>query len=131
MEAAAPLRGRPGHVLLLYATDVTDLVSVVEASGAAGAPLTTDDSPGSPGHRGSEGDPEIAAVLSREAAPTAAAGPVIPAYHDSAGEFARLCRPNDATGFVVRPDGQLGARFPLAGTTAALAGYLAALSVPA
>jgi hypothetical protein len=49
-------------------------------------------------------------------------------YRDAAGEFDRLYLPDGATGFVVRPDGQLAARFPLGGTTAALSGYLRTLS---
>ncbi|WP_285564298.1 FAD-dependent monooxygenase [Streptomyces sp. RTGN2] len=51
-----------------------------------------------------------------------------PGYRDAAGEFARLYRPDGPTGFVVRPDGQLGARFPLSATREALTGYLASLS---
>lgn len=54
----------------------------------------------------------------------------MPAYRDAAGEFARLYLPDGGTGFVVRPDGQLAARFPLGGTAAALSGCLRALSVP-
>ncbi|MGY5010628.1 hypothetical protein ACWDFR_22990 [Streptomyces sp. 900105755] len=45
----------------------------------------------------------------------------------SAGEFARLYRPDGPTGFVVRPDGYLGARFPLTDTETALADYREAL----
>ncbi|WP_370417122.1 hypothetical protein AB8O64_00515 [Streptomyces sp. QH1-20] len=35
------------------------------------------------------------------------------------------------TGFLVRPDGQLGARFPLTDTAAALSDCFRALSAPA
>ncbi|MEE4418781.1 MULTISPECIES: hypothetical protein [Streptomyces] len=52
----------------------------------------------------------------------------MPGYHDTAGEFARLNRRDGPTGFVIRPDGQLGARFPLADTAAALSDYFAGLS---
>ncbi|WP_406282114.1 FAD-dependent monooxygenase [Streptomyces sp. NBC_00209] len=51
-----------------------------------------------------------------------------PGYRDTGGEFARLYRPDGPTGFVVRPDGQLGARFPLSLASNALPRYLAALS---
>ena len=116
------LRGRTGHVLLLYAAEPADLApaaAAAEAAGAAGPAL-----------------PAVA-VLAREATATAGAGPAslaalaVPGYRDAGGEFARLYRPDGPTGFVVRPDGQLGARFPLAATAPALAGYLAGLSAPA
>ncbi|MFD5071894.1 FAD-dependent monooxygenase [Streptomyces sp. NPDC058369] len=51
-----------------------------------------------------------------------------PGHRDTGGEFARLYRPDGPTGFVVRPDGQLGARFPLSLASNALPRYLAALS---
>ncbi|GLF96846.1 hypothetical protein [Streptomyces yaizuensis] len=54
----------------------------------------------------------------------------VPLYRDTAGEFARIHHPDGPTGFVVRPDGRLGARFPLAGTEAALRDCLTALSAP-
>ena len=107
------LRGRTGHVLLLYAADTADLAAAAPAHPLPGAAL------------------ESVAVLAREAAPAGPGTPAVPVYHDAAGEFARLYRPGGPTGFVVRPDGQLGARFPLADTAAALSGYFAALSVPA
>ncbi|MYQ76229.1 pentachlorophenol monooxygenase [Streptomyces sp. SID4923] len=52
----------------------------------------------------------------------------VPGYRDTGGEFARLYRPDGPTGFVIRPDGQLGARFPLSLASNALPRYLAALS---
>jgi 2-polyprenyl-6-methoxyphenol hydroxylase-like FAD-dependent oxidoreductase len=96
------LRGRTGHVLLLYAAQTADLA---EAAAIDAGPHV-----------------QVITVLAREAAPVA------PGYRDAAGEFARLYRPEGPTGFLVRPDGQLGARFPLDGTTAALSAYRAALS---
>ncbi|MGW6140455.1 FAD-dependent monooxygenase [Streptomyces sp. NPDC055140] len=93
------LRGRTAHVVLLYGTDAAGLAEAAETIRAAGEPLMTD-------------GPETVAVLAR----------------DAAGEFARLYRPDGPTGFVVRPDGYLGARSPLADTAAALSDYLAALS---
>ncbi|MGV9693534.1 hypothetical protein ACWDUX_31010 [Streptomyces sp. NPDC003444] len=57
------------------------------------------------------------------------ASPPVPVYRDAAGEFARFYLPDGATGFVVRPDGQLGARFPLGGAAAVLGDCLRALSV--
>ncbi|WSR03654.1 FAD-dependent monooxygenase [Streptomyces sp. NBC_01210] len=124
------LRGRTGHVLLLYAADTADLAEAADAAGAAWVPRVRGGSPGT-----SDGpDPGTGllaiAVLPREAAPTAPGTLAVPGYRDAAGEFARLFRPDGPTGFVVRPDGQLGARFPLAGTAAALSAYLAALSAP-
>ncbi|WP_449486676.1 FAD-dependent monooxygenase [Streptomyces avidinii] len=130
------LRGRTGHVVLLYAADGNDngqgngngqghgngngeagsdaldeAVEALEALEAAGAIRT-----------------EVIAVIARGAAPAASENLAVPGYRDTAGEFARLYRPEGPTGFVVRPDGYLGARFPLADTAAALSGYLAALS---
>lgn len=67
-------------------------------------------------------------VLAREASPTAPEALSVGGYHDAAGEFARLYRPEGPTGFVVRPDGYLGARFPLADAGSALSGRLGALS---
>ncbi|MGW4894826.1 FAD-dependent monooxygenase [Kitasatospora sp. NPDC004240] len=111
------LRGRPGHVLLLYAADP----AAVAGAAAAAA-------------RETGGGLPVVAILAAEAAEAAEgarSGAGVPGYRDAAGEFARLYRPDGPTGFVVRPDGQLGARFPLAGTAAALAEYHRALSVPA
>ncbi|MFC8447485.1 FAD-dependent monooxygenase [Kitasatospora sp. NPDC057223] len=109
------LRDRTGHVLVLYTADAAEPAA---AAAAAAATLL----PGA--------GPTALAVLAREAAPTRPGVLSVPEYRDAAGEFARLYRPDGPTGFVVRPDGQLGARFPLAGTAAALTGYLEALSVP-
>ncbi|WP_405016020.1 FAD-dependent monooxygenase [Kitasatospora sp. NBC_00070] len=111
------LRGRPGHVVLLYAAGAEGLTGAAEAVAAAGMPDA--------GAR-----PVAVAVLAREAGPVDPDALGIPGFRDAAGEFARLYRLDGPTGLVVRPDGQLGARFPLAGTGAALADYLAALSVP-
>ncbi|MDV9191269.1 FAD-dependent monooxygenase [Streptomyces sp. SR27] len=106
------LRGRPGHVVLLYGEDAAGLAgAVAEVSRAPGGLCAVAVLPG-----GRAGAP-----------PPGSLG--VPMYRDAAGEFARLYFPDDDTGFVVRPDGQLGARFPLGGTGAALAGYLTALSV--
>ncbi|MEU9865268.1 FAD-dependent monooxygenase [Streptomyces sp. NPDC047971] len=141
------LRGRTGHVLLLYASDPADLARAAEAGavvaaavggrkapGAEPAALGGLSGPGFPGAgpSGPDGqDPgsglRTVAVLAREAASAADFGA---GYVDAAGEFARTYRTDGPTGFLVRPDGQLGARFPLAGTAAALTGYLGALSVP-
>ncbi|MFJ3585896.1 FAD-dependent monooxygenase [Streptomyces sp. NPDC090127] len=110
------LRGRTGHVLVLYADQAADLARAAEG----GAVVAT--------AAGSDGDGlTTVALLAREADHLPDG---LPGYRDAAGEFARLYRPDGPTGFLVRPDGQLGARFPLAGTAAALTGYLAALSVP-
>ncbi|MFD7322050.1 FAD-dependent monooxygenase [Streptomyces sp. NPDC059875] len=141
------LRGRTGHVLLLYATDPADLARAAEAGAVVATAVGGRKAPGTeppafagrPGPGLSESDgqgPESSlqtvAVLAREAASAADFGTgSVPGYLDAAGEFARIYRPDGPTGFLVRPDGQLGARFPLAGTAAALTGYLAALSVPA
>ncbi|GAA4866750.1 FAD-dependent monooxygenase [Kitasatospora terrestris] len=59
-------------------------------------------------------------VTSRPAAPGT--------YHDSTGAFARLYRPEGPTGFLVRPDTHLAARFPLPDTDAALTAYFRSLS---
>ncbi|MEU9995866.1 FAD-dependent monooxygenase [Streptomyces sp. NPDC050848] len=113
------LRGRTGHVLLLYADKPADLVRAAEAGAVVATAVGGD-------------RPSTVAVLAREAGDVRGEmGGEVPAYRDAAGEFARIYRPEGPTGFLVRPDGQLGARFPLAGTAAALTGYLAALSVPA
>ncbi|MFC8270678.1 FAD-dependent monooxygenase [Streptomyces cinereoruber] len=104
------LRGRAGHVVLLYGSDVAELSGAAEAARAAG------------------GLPTVV-VLPDGADRSALASLPVPVYRDAAGEFARLHLPDGATGFVVRPDGQLGARFPLGGAAAALDDYLGALSV--
>ncbi|MDT9692296.1 FAD-dependent monooxygenase [Streptomyces sp. P9(2023)] len=109
------LRDRTGHVLLLYADHIDELTRAAEAGAVVCAAV------------GADGVATVA-VLAREAAGGVPGD--LPEYLDAAGEFARLYRPDGPTGFLVRPDGQLGARFPLAGTAAALTGYLAALSIP-
>ncbi|WP_406064832.1 FAD-dependent monooxygenase [Streptomyces sp. NBC_01077] len=108
------LRGRPGHVVVLYGADAAELARAVEAASASGERLPLD----------------VLAVLPREADPRAGRSLGAPTYRDAAGEFAQLYLPGGATGFVVRPDGQLAARFPLGGTTAALSDCLRMLSVP-
>ncbi|MFG3040562.1 FAD-dependent monooxygenase [Streptomyces sp. NPDC048330] len=112
------LRGRTGHVVLLYGDDPVRLAGAADLVRAAA------------------GEVEPLAVLARESRQDVAAlpseagrGPAAPVYRDAAGEFARLYLPGGAAGFVVRPDGQLGARFPLPDTAAALSGYLSGLSV--
>ncbi|MFF6837051.1 FAD-dependent monooxygenase [Streptomyces sp. NPDC012438] len=104
------LRGRAGHVVLLYGSDAAELSGAAEAARAAGGP-------------------PVVVVLPAGADRARPASPSVPAYRDAAGEFARLYLPDGATGLVVRPDGQLGARFPLGGAAAALSAYLGALSV--
>ncbi|MGW4749775.1 FAD-dependent monooxygenase [Streptomyces sp. NPDC004290] len=113
------LRDRPGHVVLLYGSDGRALADAAAAARTVGGLASVAVlAAGADGANGDGGD----------------AGPVdpsLPVYRDAAGEFARLYLPDGATGFLVRPDGQLGARFPLAGTAAALSGCLRALSVRA
>lgn len=128
------LRGRVGHVVILYGADGAALAEAAEQARTAGSPLAEDGADGS----GTLGPPTLAvlavlAVLAREAALDAAAGlpAAVPGYRDAAGEFARLYGADGPTGFLVRPDGYLGARFPLPGTATALSGYLASLSAPA
>ncbi|WP_229839847.1 FAD-dependent monooxygenase [Streptomyces brasiliensis] len=101
------LRGRTGHVLLLYATDLADLTESACTTGL-----------------------RTVAVLAQETALTARDALPVPGYRDTAGEFARLYRPVGSTGFLVRPDGHLAARFPLTDTAAALADCRKALSAP-
>ncbi|MFF5185958.1 FAD-dependent monooxygenase [Streptomyces sp. NPDC000345] len=131
------LRGRAGHVVLLYAAHLDDLAGAAGAAEAVvGTPAAGGQGPGGPG-RSAPGLTEspalpgtaIVAVLAREAAAAAPDTLAVPAYRDAAGEFARLYRPDGPTGFVVRPDGYLGSRFPLADAAAALSDQLAALSV--
>ncbi|MFD0574375.1 hypothetical protein ACFQ0T_40545 [Kitasatospora gansuensis] len=99
--------------MLLYAADADGLAEAAEA--VVGMPDSGARAP-------------AVAVLAREAAPLVPGALPVPHYRDAAGEFARLYRPDGPTGLVIRPDGQLGARFPLAGTATALADYLAALA---
>lgn len=91
------LREHPGHVLLLY-TEGSTGAGVADAAGM-----------------------HTVTVVGRDAPAYS------PGYRDTAGEFARLYRPDGPTGFVIRPDGQLGARFPLSDTSRAVSGYLKAL----
>ncbi|MGW6705358.1 FAD-dependent monooxygenase [Streptomyces sp. NPDC054956] len=136
------LRGRTAHVALLYAADPAVLAEAVRAAGAASSVAGTGAAPGAGTARAAL---QTVAVLGREAPGTAPAAsgppdvpghpdaprhPDVPRYLDAAGEFARLYRPEGPTGFLVRPDGYLAARFPLTGTAAALSGHLAALSAP-
>ncbi|MFF1409093.1 FAD-dependent monooxygenase [Streptomyces sp. NPDC058289] len=121
------LRGRAGHVVLLYGDDGAALAEAAEQARAAG-PAPAEVAEG--GAEGESSGPRTVVVLAREAAPDASADlPLpVPGYRDAAGEFARLYGADGPTGFLVRPDGYLGARFPLSGTAAALSGYIAALS---
>ncbi|MFD3331940.1 FAD-dependent monooxygenase [Streptomyces sp. NPDC058700] len=108
------LRGRVGHVVLLYGAEVAALAGATADAREAGGDALT-----------------VLAVLPREASGPAQAPPDslgVPTYLDAAGEFAQLYRPEGDTGFLVRPDGQLAARFPLGGTTAALSDYLRTLT---
>ncbi|MFD3943073.1 FAD-dependent monooxygenase [Streptomyces sp. NPDC058579] len=111
------LRGRTGHVLLLYADKAAELARAAEAVAVVAEAVGGD-------------RPTTVAVLARVGGDDVRVQGEVPEYRDAGGEFARLYHPDGPTGFLVRPDGQLGARFPLAGTAAALTGYLAALSVP-
>ncbi|MFI9359388.1 FAD-dependent monooxygenase [Streptomyces lydicus] len=126
------MRGRTEHVLLLYAADPADLVKAAEAAArAAGPPPVADSSPGALNAPEWETGLQTVAVLARDATPTAPDTLPVPGYRDAKGEFARLYRPDGPTGLLVRPDGQLGARFPLAETAPALSDYRATLSTPA
>ncbi|MFI1708459.1 FAD-dependent monooxygenase [Streptomyces griseoruber] len=116
------LRGRAGHVVLLYAAHAHDLAEAADAVESVVEPLRA--ASGNAAAR-----PATVAVLAREAAAVAPDTLAVAAYRDTGGEFARLYRPEGPTGYVVRPDGHLGARFPLADTAAALSEHLAALSV--
>jgi hypothetical protein len=111
------LRGRTAHVVLLYGADAAGLAEAAETVRAEGLPPMTDGT-----------GPDTVAVLAREAEPTGLESLAVAGYRDAAGEFARLYRPDGPTGFVVRPDGYLGTRFPLADTVAALSEYRAKLS---
>ncbi|MFB6519431.1 FAD-dependent monooxygenase [Streptomyces sp. NPDC056401] len=128
------LRGRAGHVVLLYGEDGAALAEAAGQARAAGPALA--EAAGAGGAEGGSADdatgPCTVVVLAREAALDASAGlpAPVPGYRDAAGEFARLYGADGPTGFLVRPDGYLGARFPLSGTAAALSGYLASLSTP-
>ncbi|MFJ4693106.1 FAD-dependent monooxygenase [Streptomyces sp. NPDC088766] len=106
------LRGRTDHVVLLYGADAAALAGAAGRVGADGIPAGL--------------SPVV--LLAREAASVAPDTLPVPSYRDTAGEFARLYHPDGPTGFVVRPDGLLGARFPLAETVTALSARLAAPS---
>ncbi|MFI6472139.1 FAD-dependent monooxygenase [Streptomyces sp. NPDC050516] len=131
------LRGCPGHAVILYLTDPADPVAARAAAELEGARAIGTASP-TP-HRARW--PRTVAVVARGSEPRESPGTPaglsgvvelpVPGYLDAAGEFARIYCPEGPTGFIVRPDGQLGARFPLSRTKEALAEYLAALSVPA
>ncbi|WP_406142254.1 FAD-dependent monooxygenase [Streptomyces sp. NBC_01089] len=126
------LRGRTGHVVLLYAAGITDLAEAAQAVQAVQAVDAAQDAEAAEVTAGTSDAGGIGlaaiAVVAREAAPAAVIDTLaVPGYRDAAGEFARLYHPEGPTGFVVRPDGHLGARFPLAGTADALAGYLTAV----
>ncbi|WP_406506943.1 FAD-dependent monooxygenase [Streptomyces sp. NBC_00212] len=131
------LRGCPGHVVIRYLTDPADPVAARAAAELEGARAIGTAAPTPHRARG----PRTVAVVARGTEPRESPGTPaglsavvelpVPGYLDTAGEFARTYRPEGPTGFIVRPDGQLGARFPLSRTKEALAEYLAALSVPA
>ncbi|WP_460072366.1 FAD-dependent monooxygenase [Streptomyces sp. YKOK-I1] len=114
------LRGRAGLVVLLYAAHARDLDEAADAVETVVAPLRA--ASGNAAAR-----PATVAVLAREAAVVAPDTLTVAAYRDTGGEFARLYRLDGPTGLVVRPDGHLGARFPLTETAAALSGHLATL----
>ncbi|MFZ3474685.1 FAD-dependent monooxygenase [Streptomyces sp. 4.24] len=122
------LRGRTAHVALLYSADGADLAEAAAAADTVRA--AREDGTDLSGRPPREPFLETVAILAPQA-PAAADGPLsVPGYLDAAGEFARLYRPEGPTGFLVRPDGYLAARFPLTGTAAALSAYLTALSAP-
>ncbi|MCM2423937.1 FAD-dependent monooxygenase [Streptomyces sp. RKAG293] len=125
------LRGRTGHVLLLYTAEAADLADAADAAGVLRMTGSGPDTSDGPELETGPQSPRTIAVLARETASTDPGAPAVPGYRDAAGEFARLYRPEGPTGFLVRPDGYLGARFPLADTKAALSSYGAALSAPA
>ena len=107
------LRGRTGHVVLLYGADASVLAETAETTARLyGEPRTL----------------QTVTVLADESEPAATDTLTIPGYRDTAGEFARLYRPEGPTGFIIRPDGHLTARFPLADTATALTGFRATLS---
>ncbi|MFE5733225.1 FAD-dependent monooxygenase [Streptomyces sp. NPDC056528] len=116
------LRGRAGHVVLLYGSDAAELSGAAEAARTAGGLPAVVVLPAAGGDRPDPTAPPVPAA-------SVHVSPSVPVYRDAAGEFARLYLPDGATGLVVRPDGQLGARFPLGGAAAALSAYLRALSV--
>ncbi|MEV7415013.1 FAD-dependent monooxygenase [Streptomyces sp. NPDC089919] len=114
------LRGRADHVLLLYA----------DAEGAPGAGAGEADGLAGAGEAARAAGFEPVALLAGDAPPERPGAAGLPLYRDGAGEFARLYRPQGPTGFLVRPDGQLAARFPLAATATALAQYAGLLAAP-
>ncbi|MFD5624501.1 FAD-dependent monooxygenase [Streptomyces yangpuensis] len=94
--AAVPLRlgdllREREHVLLLYGTGLDELARTARES--------------------SGGRVGTCVVLPASTPPDTPAGPaVLPTYHDTAGEFARIYAAEAPTAFLVRPDGYLGAR---------------------
>ncbi|WP_405420454.1 FAD-dependent monooxygenase [Streptomyces erythrochromogenes] len=90
LRLADLLRDRE-HVLLLYGTGLDELARTArECSG---------------------GRVETCVVLPADTPPDTPAGPaLLPAYHDTGGEFARIYAAVQPTAFLVRPDGYLGAR---------------------
>ncbi|MEU9097910.1 FAD-dependent monooxygenase [Streptomyces sp. NPDC048361] len=133
------VRGCAGHVVVLYLSDPADTAAPAEAAAAVTA--ATAALAATAGAGGGRTETRTVAVVAQEAAEAASTAPggapplsdlsrlPVPGYVDAAGEFARLYRPEGPTGFVIRPDGQLGARFPLSGTEAAVGAYLGTLSV--
>ncbi|MCM1968255.1 MULTISPECIES: FAD-dependent monooxygenase [unclassified Streptomyces] len=128
------LRGRAGHVVLLYGDDGAALAEAAGQARAVGPALAevAEESGAEGGSADGATGPRTVVVLAREAALDASADlpAPVPGYRDAAGEFARMYGADGPTGFLVRPDGYLGARFPLSGTAAALSGYVALLSAP-
>ncbi|MEO3972585.1 FAD-dependent monooxygenase [Streptomyces sp. CAU 1734] len=121
------LRGRTGHVVLLYAADPAEIAKAaagIRAEYGTGTGIRAEYGTGT----GTGIRAETVAVLDRDAPPGAGDGLAVPGYRDAGGEFARLYRPGGPVGFVIRPDGQLGARFPLTGTAAAVSDCFAGLS---
>ncbi|MGW2044867.1 FAD-dependent monooxygenase [Streptomyces sp. NPDC001858] len=108
------LRNRPDHVLLLYATDPTEAAKAATQAQAQAPGMQT------------------IVILARESTPTLAAPDTlpVPAYRDTAAEFARLYRPEGPTGYILRPDGHLASRFPLTATTSAVSDYMTTWSPP-
>ncbi|WP_338709353.1 FAD-dependent monooxygenase [Streptomyces virginiae] len=113
--AVAPLRladllREREHVLLLYGTGLDELARTARES--------------------SGGRVGTCVVLPADTPPDAPAGPaVLPAYHDTGGEFARVYAAEQPTAFLVRPDGHLGARLSPP-TPHQLAAHLATVFAP-
>ncbi|MGN5385413.1 FAD-dependent monooxygenase [Streptomyces sp. JL7001] len=113
--AVAPLRladllREREHVLLLYGTGLDELARTARES--------------------SGGRVGTCVVLPADTPPDARAGPaVLPAYHDTGGEFVRVYAAEQPTAFLVRPDGHLGARLSPP-TPHQLAAHLATVFAP-